>query len=165
ITVVMELNDEVNHVSEDQGLETITSYIADIDGISKVRSVSRPAGDIIEDFLLETQTDTLTEDLDEMMDGINELKDGLTEASEEMKDQAPELQEAQDGVQQLVDGTREVKDGITEIQTHLAEIENGLHDGSIGLGEAIDGLETIRSNVNDTIDGHRQLLNGYKEIT
>lgn len=165
ITVVMELDQEVDDVSEVQGLETITNYIADLDGISKVRSVSRPAGDIIDDFLLETQTDTLTEGLDEMMDGINELKNGLTEASDEMKDQAPELQEAQDGVQQLVDGTNEVKDGITEIQSHLTDIEDGLREGTTGLGEAIDGLETIRTNLNETVKGHRQLLDGYKEIT
>jgi len=165
ITVVMELNQKIEHVRDVQGLETITNYIADIDGISKVRSVSRPAGDIIEDFLLETQTDVLTDGLDEMMDGLNELKNGLTEASGEMKEQAPELQDAQDGVQQLMDGTNEVKDGITEIQTYLKEIENGLREGSIGLDEAIEGLQTIQTNLNETINGHRELLVGYKQIT
>lgn len=165
ITVVMELDEEVDHVNEVQGLETITNYIADLDGIAKVRSVSRPAGDIIEDFLLERQTDVLTEGLDEMMDGLNELKDGLTEASDEMKDQAPELAAAQDGVQELMDGTKDVKDGIREIQSHLQEIENGLREGSTGLDEAIDGLKSVRTNLNETVKGHKQLLNGYREVT
>ncbi|HLR64350.1 MAG TPA: MMPL family transporter [Pseudogracilibacillus sp.] len=165
ITVVMELEDEVDTVAEVQGLETITSYIADLDGISKVRSVSRPAGDIIDDFLLETQTDILTDGLDEMMDGIREMQDGLDEASTEMKDQAPELDEAKDGVQELIDGTRDVRDGINEIQVGLAEIEDGLRDGSVGLGEAIEGLGEMKAGLQDTIDGHRDLLDGYEQVT
>ncbi|HLR42931.1 MAG TPA: MMPL family transporter [Pseudogracilibacillus sp.] len=164
ITVVMELDDEVDQVSEVQGLETITNYIADIDGIKKVRSVSRPAGDIIDDFLLETQTDVLSEGLDEMMDGLTELKDGLTEASDEMKDQAPELQDAQDGVQQLMDGTNEAKDGITEIQSYLTEIEEGLLEGSTGANEAVNGLKTIKSNLDETIAGHKEVLAGYEQL-
>lgn len=165
ITVVMALDEEVTDVADVQGLETITSYLADMDGIDKVRSVSRPAGEIIDDFLLETQTDVLTDGLDDMMDGLNELKDGLDEASGEMKDQAPELEDAQDGVQELIDGTSEVQSGITEIQGHLTDIENGLRDGTTGLDEAITGLETIQSSLQETVDGHRELLLGYEEIT
>src|SRR5699024_956339 len=115
ITIVMELEDEVDDVASVQGLETIANYVADIDGITKVRSVTRPSGDIIDDFLLETQTDVLTEGLDEMMDGLTEFQDGLSEASDELKDQAPELKDAQDGVQQLIDGSNELKDGINDI--------------------------------------------------
>lgn len=165
ITVVMELGEEVDHVNEVQGLETITNYLADLDGIAKVRSVSRPAGDIIEDFLLETQTDVLTDGLDEMMEGIEKLQDGLDEASTEMKNQSPELESAQDGVLELVKGTTEVRDGITEVQLALQEIEDGLHQGTLGLDEAIKGLEQIRTHLNETIKGHRELLDGYQKIT
>lgn len=165
ITVVMELSEAIEEVADVQGLETITSYLADLDGIAKVRSVSRPAGDIVEDFLLEKQTDILTDGLEEMLDGVKELQEGLTEASDEMKEQAPELKEAQDGVQELVDGTGEVRDGILEVQSAIQEIEDGLREGAIGLDEAIAGLEQIRSSLNETIQGHRELLDGYKQIT
>lgn len=164
ITVVMKLDDEVDQVSEVQGLETITDYIADIDGIKKVRSVSRPSGEIVDDFLLETQTDVLSDGLDEMMDGLTELEDGLTEAADEMKGQAPALQDAQDGVQALMDGTNEAKDGITEIQSYLTEIEQGLLEGSTGANEAVDGLRTIKSNLDETIAGHKEVLAGYEQL-
>lgn len=165
ITVVMELEDPVDEVAEVQALETITSYIADLDGIAKVRSVSRPAGEIIEDFLLENQTEILTDGLEEMLEGVQELQEGLYEASEEMKRQAPELAEAQDGVQQLIDGTGEVRNGIDEVQKALQEIEDGLREGTIGLGEAIQGLQQIRSALNETLQGHREVLAGYQEVT
>lgn len=165
ITVVMELSEAIEEVADVQGLETITSYLADLDGIAKVRSVSRPAGDIVEDFLLEKQTDILTDGLEEMLDGVKELQEGLTEASDEMKEQAPELKKAQDGVQALVDGTGEVRDGILEVQSAIQEIEDGLREGAMGLDEAIAGLEQIRSSLNETIQGHRELLDGYKQIT
>lgn len=165
ITVVMELSEAIEEVADVQGLETITSYLADLDGIAKVRSVSRPAGDIVEDFLLEKQTDILTDGLEEMLDGVKELQEGLTEASDEMKEQAPELKKAQDGVQELVDGTGEVRDGILEVQSAIQEIEDGLREGAMGLDEAIAGLEQIRSSLNETIQGHRELLDGYKQIT
>src|SRR5690625_1957005 len=165
ITVVMELSEAIEEVADVQGLETITSYLADLDGIAKVRSVSRPAGAIVEDFLLEKQTDILTDGLEEMLDGVKELQEGLTEASDEMKEQAPELKKAQDGVQALVDGTGEVRDGILEVQSAIQEIEDGLREGAMGLDEAIAGLEQIRSSLNETIQGHRELLDGYKQIT
>jgi len=165
ITIVMELEDEVDDVASVQGLETIANYVADIDGITKVRSVTRPSGNIIDDFLLETQTDVLTEGLDEMMDGLTEFQDGLSEASDELKDQAPELKDAQDGVQQLIDGSNELKDGINDIQSGVSDIEKGLRDGSVGLNEAIAGLEEMQSGLNETINAHKELLEGYKGVT
>src|SRR5699024_4314547 len=165
ITIVMELEDEVDDVASVQGLETIANYVADIDGITKVRSVTRPSGDIIDDFLLETQTDVLTEGLDEMMDGLTEFQDGLSEASDELKDQAQKLKNDQEGVQQLIDGTNELKDGINDIQSGVSENEKGLRDGSVGLNEAIAGLEEMQSGLNETINAHKELLEGYKGVT
>src|SRR5690625_1600690 len=165
ITVVMQLDEKVDDANDFQAIETITAEIASLEEVAKVRSATRPAGDIIEDFLLEEQTDLLTDGFEDILDGVNELRDGLNEAADEMKEQAPELDTAKDGVQELMDGTNEVRDGIVQIQSALREIEDGLHQGTTGLDEAIDGLETIRSNLQQTVAGHREILGGYKQIT
>ena len=164
VTVVMELNEKIEDANDFQSIETITAEIADLEEIEKVRSATRPIGDIIEDFLLESQTDTLSEGFEEMMDGVNELQDGLQQASSEMKEQAPQLQEAEDGVQQLMDGTKQINDGIGEIQHYLREIEKGIMDGSLGAGEIEQGLRTIKGHLDETIAGHKQILAGYEQI-
>src|SRR5690625_1270812 len=165
ITVVMQLDEKVDDANDFQAIETITAEISSLEEVAKVRSATRPAGDIIEDFLLEEQTDLLTDGFEDILDGVNELRDGLNDAADEMKEQAPELDTAKDGVQELMDGTNEVRDGIVQIQSALREIEDGLHQGTTGLDEAIDGLETIRSNLQQTVAGHREILGGYKQIT
>lgn len=164
VTVVMELNRKIENANDLQSIETITAAIEDIQGISKVRSATRPAGDIIEDFLLESQTDMLSDGLDEMMDGVTELRNGLDEAATEMKDQAPEIDEAKKGVQQLMDGTKQTNDGLGELQAYLKEIESGIMDGSLGAGEVEKGLKDVKKNLDATIKGHRDVLAGYQQL-
>lgn len=163
-TVVMALNETIDDANDFQAIETISREIADLEEVEKVRSATRPIGEVIEDFLLENQTDTLADGFQEMMDGVNELQDGLKQAATEMKDQSPQLKEAEDGVQQLMDGTKQINDGIGEIQHYLKEIEQGIMEGSLGAGEVEQGLRTIKNHLDQTIAAHKQLLAGYEQL-
>src|SRR5690625_1925470 len=46
-TVVMELNDPIDSVEDYQAIETVTGKIAELEGVDRVRSATRPTGDII----------------------------------------------------------------------------------------------------------------------
>src|SRR5690625_1666063 len=163
-TVVMEVDEPIVSAEDYQAIETISQKISQMDGVDYVRSATRPAGDIIEDFLMETQAGLLSDGLGEGVDGLNEVEDGLREASIELEDQSPQLDEAKDGVSELMDGTDAANDGIGQIQTALSEIEQGIMSGSVGAGDAKAGLEEVKKNLDDTIDGNKQILGGYQQI-
>src|SRR5690625_101917 len=163
-TVVMEVDEPIDSVEDYQAIEKITGEIAELEGVDRVRSATRPTGDIIEDFLLESQTDLLTDGLSESVNGLNEIESGLREAAAEMSEQSPQLDEAKDGVQALMDGTNEANDGIGQMQQDCSEIEQGITNGSAGAGEVKSGLETIQTHLNETIEGNKQILTGYEQL-
>ena len=163
-TVVMETDKPVTSVEDYQAIEKISQDLAKVDGVDSVRSATRPAGEIIEDFLMESQANLLADGLGEGADGIRQIESGLREASTELNEQSPQLDEAKDGVGQLMAGTDELNAGIGQIQSALSEIENGIMSGSSGAGEIRAGLEEIKKNLDRTIAGNKQLLNGYKQI-
>lgn len=164
VTVAMEVKEPIQSVEDFQALETISQEITRIEGVDYVRSATRPTGDIIEDFLMETQTGLLSDGLGEGVEGLNEVEDGLREANDELSDQSPQLDEAKDGVQALMDGTDDATDGIGQIQTALTEIEQGITSGSLGAGEVQSGLKEVKKHLDETISGNKQILNGYKQI-
>ncbi|MEI3612538.1 MMPL family transporter [Pseudogracilibacillus sp. SO30301A] len=163
-TVVMEVDEPITSAEDYQAIETISQEINRIKGVDYVRSATRPAGDVIEDFLMESQTEQLSDGLGEGVDGLNEVEDGLREAADELKNESPKLNDAKDGVGELMDGTNAANDGIGQIQTALTEIEQGIMSGSSGAGEVKAGLEEVKRNLDETIAGNKQILSGYTQI-
>src|SRR5690625_5110856 len=88
VTVVMELDKPVIEVEDYQSIETISQEINQINGVNQVRSATRPTGDIIEEFLIESQTGQLSDGLGEGADGLKEVEEGLREALDELKDKS-----------------------------------------------------------------------------
>lgn len=163
-TVVMETDEPITSVEDYQAIEKISQELARVDGVDSVRSATRPAGEIIDDFLMESQANLLADGLGEGTDGIQQIESGLREASTELNEQSPQLDEAKDGVGALMAGTNELNTGIGQIQSALSEIEDGIMSGSMGAGEVRAGLEEIKRNLDETIAGNKQLLNGYRQI-
>lgn len=164
VTVVLESEEEIDSVDGLQAIETISQRLASIDGVDSVRSATRPTGDIIEEFLIESQTGMLSDGIFEATDGIKEIESGLREAGTELSNSAPQLEEAQSGVEQLMQGTQEANNGIGEISNALTEIQNGIATGAQGAGEIRTNLQSIKNSLDETINGNRQLLSGYQSI-
>ena len=145
-------------------MEEIGRAVEKIDGVAKVRSLTRPTGEILEDLQVAKQAETLKDGLHEGNEGIREIRDGLATAQSELAASSPELQKATDGIAALVSGTSELKNGLAELQNGLRQIEAGIRSGSVGAGEARDALEEIRQNAEALLDGYRQMAAGYAEI-
>ena len=163
-TVVMEVDNPITSAEDYQAIETISQEINRIKGVDYVRSATRPVGEVIEDFLMESQANLLSDGLGEGVDGLNEVEDGLREAADELKTESPKLNEAKDGVGKLMDGTNAATDGIGQIQAALSEVEQGIMAGSSGAGEVKAGLKEVKKNLDQTIAGNKQILSGYKQI-
>lgn len=164
VTVVLK-NDEKMNTTEYMGLmENISAELEKVDGVAEVRSLTRPAGEKLRDFLVAKQAETLKDGINEGNDGIKQIRDGLDEANTELVGSKPKISEAKDGIEELISGTEALQSGMMDLQTGLQQIGDGIRDGSIGAGEARKGLEEIKKNAEQLADGYDELAKGYGDV-
>jgi len=163
-TQIVIKNDERMDSSEYLGLaEKISQDLEKIDGVDKVRSLTRPMGEPLEDLFVSKQAETLEEGIGEGNKGIKQISEGLHLAGSELSKSEPQLKEATNGISSLVTGTNELKTGFGQLQSGLMQIENGIRKGSLGTNEIKKGLEEIKTNAEKLAAGSGQLLEGYKQ--
>ncbi|RCX21382.1 RND superfamily putative drug exporter [Fontibacillus phaseoli] len=144
--------------------EKISREVVGVDGVASVRSMSRPTGDEVKDFELNSQVKTVGEGLGQGNEGLAKIQDGLAEASASLTENEPKLKEAAASTGQLAEGTGKLKDGIVQLETGLSAIEKGIQDGSAGVGDLKQGLRQVKKSANELADAHAQLLKSYQQI-
>ncbi|MGF7048663.1 RND superfamily putative drug exporter [Paenibacillus sp. DS2015] len=158
-------NDDRMDTTEYMALaEEISREVEKVSGVAGVRSLTRPTGDVIEDFQIPKQLGTLSNGLGEGGKGIDQIQTGLAEASRQLSDNEPKLQEAVSSTGKLSEGTGKLKDGIRELGVGLSKIQNGIKDGSMGAGELKKGLETAKESAVQLAKANEQLLASYGTI-
>ncbi|NCU18135.1 MMPL family transporter [Pallidibacillus pasinlerensis] len=163
-TIVMKNDEKMDDTEYLTLIEAISQELEKVDGVDKVRSLTRPTGEKLEDLQVAKQVETLKDGINEGNEGIKQIRDGLDEASKKISESAPQLTEATDGIQSLIDGTSELQSGITDLQSGLQQIADGVQAGSIGAGEAKAGVEEIKKNAEKLLSGYQQLAEGYVEL-
>ncbi|MET3696407.1 RND superfamily putative drug exporter [Bacillus oleivorans] len=164
-TQVVIKNDEAMNSNEYIGLiEEMSRELEKIDYVEKVRSVTRPTGEPIEDLYVSNQAEVLGNGLEEGNKGIQEISEGLDEATSQLSGSEPDLVEATNGIEELISGTNELKAGMEQLQNHLGDIEQGLRSGAIGSNEIKQGLEEIKASAEELLEGSKTLLAGYEDI-
>ncbi|WP_019419281.1 MMPL family transporter [Paenibacillus sp. OSY-SE] len=144
--------------------EKISREILKVDGVSSVRSLSRPAGDEIENFHVAEQVKSLESGLTEGSKGLQDIHSGLSQASSELSKNEPKLKEAAASTGQLSEGTAQLKSGITQLGSGLGQIEQGIKDGSLGAGQLKAGLKQAKDSAQQLAQAHKQLLATYQQI-
>ncbi|WP_151734710.1 MMPL family transporter ['Paenibacillus yunnanensis' Narsing Rao et al. 2020] len=158
-------NDDRMDNAEYMGLaEKISRELVKVDGVKSVRSMSRPTGEQMNDFLIPTQVATLSEGLDQSNEGLSQIQSGLAEAGEQLRGNEPKLAEAAAGSAQLTEGTAALKEGIVQLGEGLEQIGNGIRSGSAGAGEIKDGLARAAASAKQLADANARLLEGYKTV-
>ncbi|HZG72244.1 MAG TPA: MMPL family transporter, partial [Chondromyces sp.] len=71
-------------------IEKISQNLSAIDQVDKIRSATRPAGEVIEDLYVTNQVEEVEEGLGEGTKGIREIEKGLSEAADSIEKSAPE---------------------------------------------------------------------------
>nr|WP_221452252.1 MMPL family transporter [Bacillus benzoevorans] len=159
--VVIENDEAMDSVEYIDLAEKISRELEQVKLVSAVRSVTRPAGEPIEDFLIAKQAEKLHEGLGEGKDGLNQIKDGLNTASTELKNSEPELKNATAGINDLISGTDEIHSGLNEVGTNLAKIEAGIRQGSAGSDQMKAGLVEAEKGAEELLLGYTELQGGY----
>ncbi|WP_026695307.1 MMPL family transporter [Peribacillus kribbensis] len=161
-TQIVIKNDDKMDTEEYIGLaEKISQEVEKVDLVDKVRSVTRPTGEPIEDFFVAKQSQDLKEGLGQGESGINKISSGLHQAGAELTKSQPQLNNAVDGINSLISGTGEIQSGLTEIQSKLTLIENGVRQGSLGSDQIQKGLEQTKAGAEELLANYNKLLGGY----
>lgn len=159
--VVIENDEAMDSVEYIDLAEKISRELEQVKLVSTVRSVTRPTGEPIEDFLIAKQAETLGKGLGEGKDGLAQISDGLNTASTELKNSEPDLKNATSGINDLIAGTDVVHSGLNEIGTNLAKIEDGIRQGSAGSDQIKAGLEEAKKGAEELLAGYTELQGGY----
>ncbi|MFC7687971.1 MMPL family transporter [Ureibacillus sp. GCM10028918] len=160
-TLVIEADDSLATQKGLQDLDQMAEVISNVDGVSQVLSVTRPAGEKIQDLYIQDQTNTLNEGLGSAQDGLGTINEGLSEAEGKLG----EVDENSfDSVQQLIDGTAAMEQGAGQLSDALNQVAQGFEDGASGANELASGLGTLQQSINDLSDGATRLEEGYGKI-
>lgn len=140
-TVVLETDKPINSVKEYQDIATISSAIAQMDGVEQVRSATRPAGEIVEKFLVKNQTEQLADSINKSTKGIKEIQTGLAKSSEQLKVTSTKQGAGQTGGAQAT--------ALAKMQAQLNKLSAQLNKSSVGLKKINEGLSGIESYLED----------------
>ncbi|CAM4077026.1 MMPL family transporter [Lederbergia lenta] len=163
IQVILENDDSMKTKEYLALIESIGNDLEKIDHVSKIRSVTRPTGDKLEEIYVKKQVNELGKGMEEGTDGISQIKDGLNEAATSIKDSKPDLEKATAGIGELQAGTKQLQSGVGELQTALNAIESGIRQGTDGAGELKDGAAEASKQAAELQSGVEQLLTGYEQ--
>lgn len=162
--VVLKNDERMDSVEYFHVVEKMSRELEKVDLVKSVRSITRPVGEPIEDFLIAKQSESLEKGLGDGKQGISEISAGLHQAGSKLSKSEPELKSTTKGINGLIDGTTQVESGLTEIQTNLAKIENGIRKGTMGSAEVKKGLETTKAGAQELLTAYQELQKGYKEV-
>lgn len=162
--IVLKNDEKMDSAEYVELAEKISQEIEKVELVDNVRSVTRPAGEQVEDFFVSKQAESLGAGLGEGKEGIDEISQGLNEAGSELSKSQPELNTATKGINDLISGTSDLQTGLTEVQTNLAKLEDGIRQGSASSSEIKKGLEQAKAGTEELLAGYQDLLKGYKEI-
>ncbi|MCM3389608.1 MMPL family transporter [Ureibacillus chungkukjangi] len=160
-TLVIKSEDSLATQKGLQDIDQLAEVISNIDGVSKVLSVTRPAGEKIEDLYIQDQTNTLNEGLGSAQEGLGTINEGLSEAEDKL---GAVDQNSFDSVQQLIDGTSSMEQGVGQLGDALNQVAQGFENGANGATELATGLNTLKQSIEELSDGATRLQQGYGEL-
>ncbi|OAB39963.1 hypothetical protein PMSD_02605 [Paenibacillus macquariensis subsp. defensor] len=144
-----------------QVLDELAETISNVNGVSKVFTSTRPAGEQISELYINDQAKVLNDGLGNANVGVGKINEGLSSAEDKFnKSESSGV----DNVQKLIDGTTEVKNGVSALGEALNKLTNGMNDGAKGAKELNAGLASINTNMKVLSSSTSKLLAGYSEL-
>lgn len=123
-------------------LEAVSSTVSNIDGVKEVQTMTRPSGDVIDDFLVRNQLEEANSGMDDMVQGLGDISDGLTEASEGISNSDM----AGGDLSELNQGLNDINSSISQITTYMNETGDAA-GAAQQLGQVQQGLTTMSEEV------------------
>ncbi|WP_042348657.1 MMPL family transporter [Bacillus massiliigorillae] len=159
--LAIQSNEALDNAKSLQALDDIAEQISRVDGVSKVMTVTRPAGEKIDDLYITEQSKIVNNGLGDANEGVGKINNGLSSAEKQLgQTDTSGVQ----NVQALIDGTSELKTGVSSLGKAINQLTNGVGAGANGAQELENGLASVKENMNSLASFMPQLLTGYTEL-
>ncbi len=175
VQVVIESDENIVNEEMIPYVERLSQRFEQIEGVDKIRTVTRPTGEIIEDLYVDRQLGLLADGLAEARDGLTEIGSGLEqiqgglagageggglgEVATGLGQLNEQLTQTTQGLQQT-GNVQQTVGALTAIGQQLGQIQQGLAQagsGNEGLSQLTEGL--VASN-----EGLTQIAEGLTDI-
>ncbi|MDX1807196.1 MAG: MMPL family transporter [Paenisporosarcina sp.] len=164
-------------------LERLSQRFEQIEGVDKIRTVTRPTGEMIEDLYVDRQLGQLADGLSEARDGLSEIsagldqiqtgltgagnKGGLEEVASGLGQLNEQLGQTTQGLQQS-GNVQQTVGALTALSQQLSQIQQGLAsagNGSQGLTQVTEGLAASNNGLSDIINGLTSISDMMKAMS
>lgn len=175
VQVIIESDENLANEQMIPYVERLSQSFEQIEGVDKIRTVTRPTGEIIEDLYVDQQLGLLADGLAEAGEGLTEIGAGFEQIQRGLAgdDKSGGLGEVAEGLGQLNDQLELTTQGLQQtgnvqqtvgalkaISAQLGQIEQGL--ASAGGGEE---LSQLSEGLGASNEGIMQIANGLKEVS
>lgn len=152
-------------------VERLSQRYEQIEGVDKIRAVTRPTGEILEDLYVDRQLGLMADGISEARDGLTEIGTGLDQIQTGLAGAGNSggLGEVAAGLGQLNDqlglttqglqqsgNVQQTVGALTAISQQLGQIQQGLASagsGSEGLSQVTEGLAASNKGLSEIIKG------------
>lgn len=161
-TLVIKSEQPLNQQEALQSIDELTEKILSVDGVSKVQSITRPAGEKIPELYLNDQTDQLNQGIGDADSGVGTIHDGLSTAENELS--ANQNSDQLADVQTLIDGTANARNGAALLSDALNQLSAGIQSGNSGAEELSSSVTEVKNSVEELSNASSTLVSGYSQL-
>lgn len=175
VQVIIESNEKLANEQMIPYVERLSQRFEQIEGVEKIRTVTRPTGEVIDDLYVDQQLGLMADGLAEALEGLTEIGTGLEQIQSGLAGatSGSGLAEVAGGIGQLNDQLALTSQGLqqtgniqqtvgalTAISGQLSQIQQGLASGG-GDGE---GLSQLTGGLAASNEGLMQIADGLEEV-
>ncbi|OLP66374.1 putative membrane protein YdgH [Bacillus pumilus] len=164
-TVVVKSSDFLDNNEGLIAVEKLSRAIEQTEGVSEVRSATRPVGKSLDDLYVKSQAKELNSGLDQSSEGLKKIKDGLEKASQSIEDQTPQIKSSGKGINQLISGTESVQTGIQKVEETLNKLKDGINQNKQGVSTIKEEIKGAKKELTDQIAQVNEQVGLYKSIS
>jgi len=175
VQVIIESDEKLANEKNIPYVERLSQRYENIEGVDKIRTVTRPTGEVIEDLYVDQQLGLMADGLAEARDGLTEIGtglgqmqtglagagsgSGLAEVAAGLGQLNEQLSLTAQGLQQT-GNIQQTVGALTAISGQLGQIQQGL----AGAGSGTEGLSQLTEGLGATNEGIVQITDGLTEI-
>ncbi|MDX1805666.1 MAG: MMPL family transporter [Paenisporosarcina sp.] len=183
VQVIIESDEKLANEEMIPYVERLSQRFEQIEGVEKIRTVTRPTGDVIEDLYVDHQLGLLAEGLTDAREGLSEIGEGLTQIQSGLAggNDSGGLGEVATGIAQLNEqltlttqglqqtgNVQQTVGALTAISNQLGQIQQGLAstggDGA-GMSQLTEGLAASNEGITQIADGLTEVSGMMKAMS
>jgi RND superfamily putative drug exporter len=173
VQIIIESDEELANEEMIPYVERLSQRVEQIEGVDKIRTVTRPTGEMIEDLYVDQQLGLMAEGLTEAREGLIEIGTGLAQIQSGLAGgrECGGLGELATGLNQLNEqltlttqglqqtgNVQQTVGALTAISGQLDQIQKGLASAGDGGSQLTEGLAASQ-------EGLMQIANGLTEVS